>query len=155
MGRRLPCHHQRRNEPRPKTAFRTQSELSADITVSSSVSSIMDEFIWRMIIVERLTKGAGPLTTRPWLLYWEPWHGQMNLFSAELNGTTQPRWVHTALMAYVARVLSFSTTRYVGSPWIQLNNQTLNSIVLNLGNPVNMLIFCSGHSTFLNWISSY
>jgi hypothetical protein len=41
-------------------------------------------------------KGAGPRTTRPWLLYWEPWHGQMNLFSALLNGTTQPKCVQTA-----------------------------------------------------------
>ena len=28
------------------------------------------------------TSGAGPRTTLPWLLYCEPWHGHMNLFSA-------------------------------------------------------------------------
>lgn len=45
-----------------------------------------------------LTRGAGPLTTLPWLLYWEPWHGQMNLFSAVFHGTTHPRCVHTAFI---------------------------------------------------------
>lgn len=63
-----------------------------------------------------LTKGAGPLTTLPWSLYCDPWQGQMNLFSAAFHGTTHPRCVHTAFIPYVARVLSFSTTRYVGSP---------------------------------------
>eukprot|EP00976_Prorocentrum_cordatum_P095311 1190126-Prorocentrum_minimum.AAC.5 len=29
-----------------------------------------------------LTRGAGPRTTLPWKLYWEPWQGHMNLFSA-------------------------------------------------------------------------
>lgn len=70
----------------------------------------------RGLEIER-TNGAGPRTTFPWKLYCDPWQGQMNLFSAELNGTTHPRCVHTALMPYVAIVLSASTTRYVGSPW--------------------------------------
>jgi len=41
-------------------------------------------------------RGAGPRTTLPSLLYWDPWHGHMNLFSALFHGTTQPKWVHTA-----------------------------------------------------------
>ena len=43
-------------------------------------------------------RGAGPRITLPSLLYWEPWHGHLNLFSALFQGTTQPRCVHTALM---------------------------------------------------------
>jgi len=42
-------------------------------------------------------RGAGPRITLPSLLYWEPWQGHLNLFSALFQGTTQPRWVHTAL----------------------------------------------------------
>ncbi len=34
--------------------------------------------------------------TLPFLSYWEPWHGHMNLLAALFQGTTQPKWVHTA-----------------------------------------------------------
>ena len=36
-------------------------------------------------------RGAGPRITLPSLLYWEPWQGHLNLFSALFQGTTQPR----------------------------------------------------------------
>merc|ERR1719253_1090623 len=44
-------------------------------------------------------KGAGPRTTAPVGAYCEPWHGHMYLFAARFHGTTQPRWVQTALSA--------------------------------------------------------
>ena len=77
-------------------------------------------------------KGAGPRTTLPSLLYWDPWQGHLqnkekrktlkielfygiqststyiNLFSALFHGTTQPRWVHTAFKAKSARFFSSS-----------------------------------------------
>eukprot|EP00965_Chrysotila_dentata_P214418 6188176-Pleurochrysis_carterae.AAC.2 len=37
--------------------------------------------------------------TLPVASYCEPWHGQMYLSWARFHGTTQPRWVQTALMA--------------------------------------------------------
>lgn len=43
--------------------------------------------------------GAGPRTTLPEASYWEPWHGQMNFCAFGFHGTTQPRWVQTALSA--------------------------------------------------------
>lgn len=60
--------------------------------------------------VER-TNGAGPRMTLPSSLYWLPWHGHLNLFSAAFQGTTQPRWVHTAFRPKLARVPSFLTIR--------------------------------------------
>ena len=53
---------------------------------------------WILVL---LTRGAGPLTTFPWLLYWDPWQGQMNLFSAAFHGAQHTRgecrqhWFHT------------------------------------------------------------
>jgi len=49
------------------------------------------------VLREARERGAGPRITLPSLLYWEPWQGHLNLFSALFQGTTQPRWVHTAL----------------------------------------------------------
>merc|ERR1719235_971236 len=43
--------------------------------------------------------GAGPRITLPVGSYCEPWHGHMYLFAARFHGTTQPRWVQTALRA--------------------------------------------------------
>merc|ERR1719182_1341217 len=43
--------------------------------------------------------GAGPRMTLPVGSYCEPWHGHMYLFAARFHGTTQPRWVQTALIA--------------------------------------------------------
>lgn len=37
-----------------------------------------------------LTRGAGPRTTLPSLLYCDPWQGHLNLLSVLLHGTTQP-----------------------------------------------------------------
>ena len=36
------------------------------------------------------TRGAGPRTTLPWLLYCDPWQGHLNLLSVWDQGTTQP-----------------------------------------------------------------
>lgn len=62
--------------------------------------------------------GAGPRMTLPWLLYCDPWHGHLNLFSAGTHGTTQPRCVQTALRPNDSMVESWVTMRYVGSPCI-------------------------------------
>ena len=50
------------------------------------------------------------------MLYCEPWHGHLNFFSALFHGTTQPRWVQTALRPKLrSSCLSSRTIRYVGS----------------------------------------
>ena len=56
-------------------------------------------------------RGAGPRTFLPSALYWLPWQGHMNLFSALFQGTTQPRWVHTAFRPYFSIVPSPVTIR--------------------------------------------
>ena len=42
--------------------------------------------------------GAGPRITLPSLLYCEPWQRALELVLRLVQGTTQPRCVHTALM---------------------------------------------------------
>merc|ERR1712151_1097967 len=54
---------------------------------------------WMVVWAIARDSGAGPRTTLPFSSYWEPWHGQQNLFAARFQGTTQPRCVQTALMA--------------------------------------------------------
>ena len=55
--------------------------------------------------------GAGPLITFPSLLYCDPWHGHMYLFSALFHGTTHPRCVQTAFKAKSARFFDSSRIR--------------------------------------------
>ena len=62
---------------------RSRSVESATKSVADLQLEEMGAFVF--------TRGAGPRTTLPWLLYWDPWQGQMNLFSAPFHGTTQPR----------------------------------------------------------------
>ena len=61
--------------------------------------------------------GAGPRITFPSALYWEPWHGHLNLFSALFHGTTQPKCVHTAFNPKSVREPSCLTIKYVASPF--------------------------------------
>ena len=50
------------------------------------------------------TRGAGPRTTLPWLLYCDPWQGHLNLLSVWDQGTTQPAPVEPLSLARSCRV---------------------------------------------------
>merc|ERR1712117_258131 len=70
---------------------------------------------WMTVCASASDRGAGPRTTLPFSSYCDPWQGQQNLFEALTHGTTQPRCVHTALIAK-SLMPSGVETRYVTSP---------------------------------------
>mmetsp|Transcript_493 Transcript_493/g.1177 ORF Transcript_493/g.1177 Transcript_493/m.1177 type:complete len:225 (+) Transcript_493:494-1168(+) len=66
---------------------------------------------WSPRLASASESGAGPRTTLPFLSYWEPWHGHMNLLAALFQGTTQPKWVHTAFTAKFSSLPSSEVMR--------------------------------------------
>lgn len=74
------------------------------------------DLLYRAAWLGGLTRGAGPRTTLPSLLYWEPWQGHLNLFSFCISTSTSSDILYTHTLGTDIHVATLSFLDDAGKP---------------------------------------